>query len=416
MLVLSNYLTKHLYYPIQIKNPPSDQLGIVVVIPCYNEENITGILQSIYDCTRPSCDVEVIVVVNAPENADLSVRETNRLRISDFYKWTESHKDAHLRYYVLNFEHLPPKDAGVGLARKLGMDEAVHRFLLCQNIDGVIANIDSDCTCSLNYLTAIEKEFKQKKIRACSIRFEHPIDGNEYPKENYESIVQYELYLHYYVLSLRKAGHPFAYHTIGSSFAVRANAYSMQGGMNKRKAGEDFYFLQKVIPLGGFSELNEACVFPSPRSSVRVPFGTGASIEKMLKTKKNIYETYDLKAFDDLQRFFYRIEAQYASGDFNELLKEIEEPLKSFLIEIDFLNRIHEIQKNTATKKAFLQRFFRWFNAFVVLKYMNYSHNGFYHKQSVLHMAIEFLKKYYPDSIPIGSNALDLLTKFRKMY
>jgi len=416
MLVLSNYLTKHVYYPTQIKYLPSDQLGIVVVIPCYNEENITGILQSLYDCIRPHCDVEVIVVVNAPQNADLSVRETNRMRISDFYKWTETHADTQLKYYVLNFEHLPEKDAGVGLARKLGMDEAVHRFLLCQNPVGVIANIDSDCTCSRNYLTALENEFRNKKTKACSIRFEHPIEGNEYPKENYESIVQYELYLHYYVLSLRRSGHPFAFHTIGSSFAVRANAYAMQGGMNKRKAGEDFYFLQKVIPLGGFTELNKACVYPAPRSSVRVPFGTGASIEKMLKTKQYNYETYDLKAFDDLQRFFSYIEAMYVSGDFTELLKKIEEPLHSFLIENDFLNRIHEIQKNTATKKAFMQRFFRWFNAFIVLKYMNYSHNGFYHKKPVQNMAMEFIKKYNPDLIPISGSAVDLLTIFRKLY
>ena len=71
---------------------------------------------------------------------------------------------------------------------------------------------------------------------------------------------------------------PFAFHTIGSSMAVRASSYMRQGGMNKRKAGEDFYFQQKIIPLCGFTECNSTVVYPSPRPSYRVPFGTGRAM------------------------------------------------------------------------------------------------------------------------------------------
>jgi len=45
---------------------------------------------------------------------------------------------------------------------------------------------------------------------------------------------------------LQQAGSPYAYHTIGSAFACRAEAYIAAGGMNRRHAAEDFYFLQQL--------------------------------------------------------------------------------------------------------------------------------------------------------------------------
>jgi hypothetical protein len=135
----------------------------------------------------------------------------------------------------------------------------------------VIACFDADCTCDPNYLAATENFFQsQPSAPGASIYFEHPLDG-----ENREPIALYELHLRYYVEALRYAGFPHAYHTIGSSMAARADPYFKQGGMNKRKAGEDFYFLHKIIPLGGFGEINDTRVIPSPRASHRVPFGTG---------------------------------------------------------------------------------------------------------------------------------------------
>src|SRR5207249_6387595 len=96
----------------------------------------------------------------------------------------------------------------------------------------------------------------------CSIYFEHPLEG-PLDARVYDAISTYELHLRYYVQALRYAGFPYAYHTFGSCMTVRADAYMEQGGMNKRKAGEDFYFLQKIISLDGFSDLTETTVIPS---------------------------------------------------------------------------------------------------------------------------------------------------------
>ena len=56
-----------------------------------------------------------------------------------------------------------------------------------------------------------------------------------------------------------------------------------QDGLNKKQAGEDFYFLQKIMPMGNYFELNSTTVHPSSRTSDRVPFGTGPIINQYLK-------------------------------------------------------------------------------------------------------------------------------------
>jgi hypothetical protein len=44
----------------------------------------------------------------------------------------------------------------------------------------------------------------------------------------------------------------YAYHTVGSAMAVKAYQYVKVGGMNRRQAGEDFYFIQKLVHSGNF--------------------------------------------------------------------------------------------------------------------------------------------------------------------
>src|SRR5439155_23761617 len=91
--------------------------------------------------------------------------------------------------------------------------------------------------------------------------------------------------------------------------AVGADSYRNQGGMNKRKAGEDFYFLHKVIPLGGFTDLTGTTVIPSARPSDRVPVGTGKAVRSFLEGQE--IKTYPLEAFLDLQCCFERVAEIY---------------------------------------------------------------------------------------------------------
>ncbi|HVI71413.1 MAG TPA: glycosyltransferase, partial [Pyrinomonadaceae bacterium] len=49
----------------QIAEPPPTDLGIVVVVPCFNEPDLLGALESLHAGERPKCGVEIIVVVNS---------------------------------------------------------------------------------------------------------------------------------------------------------------------------------------------------------------------------------------------------------------------------------------------------------------------------------------------------------------
>jgi hypothetical protein len=219
------------------------------------------------------------------------------------------------------------------------------------------------------------------------------MEGDEFDPFIYESINRYELHLRYYILSQRATGHPNVYHTVGSAFAVKAEAYCKCGGMNQRKAGEDFYFLQKLIDLGKFSECKKAVVYPSPRPSDRVPFGTGAAIQTALAGNEGI-KTYNPGLFEILQDFFNilpEVYHNYTSGKTNTP-RNLHPVLAEWLETISFNERLNEILSNTSDETSFRKRFFRWFNMFRMMKFLN--HAGMtYPLQAVEDAATEFLSQ-----------------------
>src|ERR1044071_2107715 len=101
---------------------------MVVVIPCFNEPDLIAALSSLWACERPSCAVEVIVVVNSSELAPADVLARNAETLRTGSQWAAEHHHPLLAFHCLNFPALPGKKAGVGLARKIGMDEALARL------------------------------------------------------------------------------------------------------------------------------------------------------------------------------------------------------------------------------------------------------------------------------------------------
>ncbi len=252
---VEHYFKRFGFCERQIPAPPHPDLGLVVVIPCFNEPDLSASLESLRACDRPGCTTEVIVVVNSRAGSSTDILARNEATLQETARWISLKSDPKLTFHLLRFPELPRKQGGVGLARKIGMDEALRRFGDVGRPRGAIVCFDADCVCDRNYLTSIEEHFRRHpRSPGCSIYFEHPLVGPFQPQV-YTAITLYELHLRYYVQALRWAGFPYAYHTIGSSMAARADAYQRQGGMNKRQAGEDFYFLQKIVSLGGFTEL-----------------------------------------------------------------------------------------------------------------------------------------------------------------
>jgi len=410
------YRRRHSVRPALIGRAPSSRLFNVVVIPCYDETagEVAATLDALASCIPPQKDVEVLVVINAAAGDDPAVLGRNRVLYDMLREELPRWEHAKLTLHPLLFEDFPPGRAGVGLARKTGMDEALWRLQAAGRDDGIITSLDADTRVERNYLTALEDFFlNNPRTDGVSLYFEHPLQG-PFPPAVYRGIMQYELHLRYFVRALRHTGHPFAYHTVGSAFAVRARAYMQQGGMNTRQGGEDFYFLQKIIMAGHFADLTTTRVIPSPRPARRVPFGTGPEMYRFMTGEKDTFLTYSLEAFADLRIFSGLAAAWFGSGvPAAELYEKLPSSLRHFLPREEFSGRMNEIAGNVATAEAFTKRFFRWFDAFRVIKYLNHIHSGFYTRKPVISEAAGLLRSKGMKKVPEDLHAL--LERYREM-
>lgn len=357
-----------------------------MVIPVYDEPDLFKTLNCLTQATPPACAVEVILVLNSACDAPIPVIEQNKKTLANFNDWNKNNNRESICFYILNKMNNPVRIAGAGLARKIGMDEAVNRFFMLGNSDGIIVSLDADALVEDNYFTEIERFFGDPSINGCSLYFEHQIN-EEMDKKLKTAIIQYELYLRYFVEALRFINFPYAFHTIGSCFAVRVDAYCKQGGMNKRKAGEDFYFLQKLFQLGNYKELNSTTVFPGVRKSKRVPFGTGQSIVNITeRSSGSLLNVYAFTAFLPLKYIYGNIQKLYSDNfPVDEFISQIKEfSLKEYLLNKEFKKKVEELRFNTSHFSAFEKRFYSRFNNFFIIQYLNYAHKKDYQKVYVV--------------------------------
>lgn len=415
MAFASEWLRTGTVFPEFIKEAPDDHTGIIVVVPAFDETGIIKLLDSLSACKEPHCRTEVIIHINAPPNASSESIRNNLIARDNIESWKRSHKGHFFRLYHFYTAESAFRKWGVGLARKSLMDEALRRFNHLGKPEGVIANLDADCTVQQNYFQSIENDLLNRPERkGCSIYFEHPVEGQEFTPEVYRSIVQYELHLRYYQYALRYTGFPYLFHTVGSSIAVKSLPYVQAGGMNRRQAGEDFYFVQKLMPAGGYFSLNSTTVYPSPRKSERVPFGTGMTITRMVNQDEKQYMTYNTKAFSDLKLFFDSIEDVYNNDDSAclEFYSGFPDSVREFVNKDEWVNRIYEIRSNTSGFASFRKRFFEWFNMFRIVKFMNSVHGAGYARIPVGKAAGEILSM--TGVLPFPGDDLELLRYFRK--
>ncbi len=389
----SRYIKRNINYPAFISEPLAENLGIVVIIPCYDEPDILSTINSLVACQAPVQDVEVLVVVNQSELSSPELERQNTLTIQALKDWGKENKQAFFKLHILVPPPFRKKHAGAGLARKTGMDEAVRRFAALDRPQGLLISLDADTTVDPNYFVEIEKHFQQSANDVgATIRFQHRMD--ELTDEAHRQGMQlYETYLHYYKQAMAFTGFPQPIYTVGSAFAVCVDAYVKQGGMNRKQAGEDFYFLHKLAQLGSIGEINQTCVYPSARISHRVPFGTGPVLRKWMEGDERLRLTYNFQAFQHLKQLFDKLPEIYQSSDLEliGLIRQLPLSLISFLKADDFESSLQEIRSNASRLDSFQKRFYGYFNAFKILKFLNFAHPAFYPWQD-LHEANRQLK------------------------
>lgn len=358
------YFARYKALPPFFFDQPDEELKIVVMIPCYDDEFIFETLTSLDKTNRISSKFEVLVIVNSGERTPTEIVERNQAIYNRLQQQAEIAHYKSFRLFPVWIEGTVKKKAGVGFARKVGMDEAVRRFAAINHPEGLIVSLDADTLVAPDYMQVVERAYKSED--ACfTFQFQHCFDEERYTEKEIQACKLYETYLRYYRLALKTLNVPFAIHTIGSCFAIRAEAYTKLGGMPVRQAGEDFYFLQKAVKMNSVCELREPIVYPSPRISERVPFGTGASVRNIV-TEGN-YCVYNFGLFKLLKKFYELFPVLEHTDVQNKIPAEI----------IDFigLNAFNELlaesRKYSSSSKTFLKRMYDKFDAFFIVKFLN---------------------------------------------
>ncbi len=380
-----------------IASRPHPDLDIIITIPAYNESGLLSGLDSLFQCHTGGIRAEVIVLVNAAAGSPAGVIAQNRRTFREVREWAADHPHPDIALHVLMDHSFGKKEAGVGMARKILMDEAVRRFNDLGRDEGIIASMDADAAVEVNYLQALTSLFGRERPDGCAVYFEHPLSGPGFSDETYRAVMQYELHQRYYLQSVRSTGYPHAFHTVGSSFAVRADVYCWEGGMNRRKGGEDFYFIQKVARRGNFRECNTTRVVPSPRASDRAPFGTGTVISRLLEDPDRPLLTYDPRPFAMLGKLFSGLDIMYTEACLDHFMKSQSPVLLDFLSGQDFGQALVEIRRNTASADAFRKRFWRWFHMLRILKFLHHARKHGYPDIPVLDAAAALLGETSPD-------------------
>ena len=263
--------------------------------------------------------------------------------------------------------HELPTKGGVGHARKIGMDRALT--LLDSQCHGkkLIFCLDADTLVDPNYLSSLRNHFERFSPPGAVVAFSHRMPEDQHLGAG---ICSYEIFLRYYVLGLGWAGSPYAFHTIGSTMACTAAAYTAVRGMPCRQAGEDFYFLNKLAKLAPLGDIRDTTVYPSARPSGRVPFGTGRRMLRFLEGSHDEYLIYDPRVFSVLKAWLEEFAREPGSyGD--DLLARaaaISPHLHSFLDRNEFAAVWERIRGANCRHEYLTRQFHVWFDGFKTLK------------------------------------------------
>ena len=385
----AHYFERYKALPPFFYDEPDKELRIVVIIPCIDDDFIFNTLDSLDSADTIDAKIEVIVNVNSGENTPGDIIERNRIIFGGLKQKAESGYYRNFRLLPMIVEGTVKKKSGVGFARKTAMDEAVRRFAAVNNPDGLIVSLDADTVVSGKYFQEIERAMCDDSFGCFTFQFKHNNDMDVYPEDVINACKMYEIYLRYYRLSLKTFDFPFAIHTIGSCFAIRAEAYIKLGGMTPRQGGEDFYFLQKAVKMHPVYEVREPIVFPSPRVSHRVPFGTGPSVHQIIE--KGGYEVYNPMLFGLLKDFYELFPALEQADIENKIPAEI----MHYIGRENFDSKLSECRTYSSSSKAFVKRMFDNYDAFFIVKFLNTFNNSSYYPPVDVLKASEKLLRYY---------------------
>ena len=366
-IYLSKYLRKK---SLDTFRKPHKDIGnrkfeFLIVIPCYNEfDYLFDTLDSIdsQDQDLLSQSLVVIVINNSQEEAKSVIdnnQKTYDALISKNYKFTFIAIDSFTKDYAI-----PEKLAGVGYARKIGLDFSLNYI---KDDKSVLCCLDADTLIDLDYLKIINQNF-ENGIDAGVINFKHQRSESAIIEEG---IRKYELAIKTIAEKIDQTGSPYGYVSMGSTIACNAKSYVACGGMNTKKATEDFYFLQSLAKYTKIHKIKEQLVFPSSRNENRVYLGTGFRISEYVENNAFKNLEFSDQSYLEISKIIQIIDdGWHKHNEFImlELNKVLDEKSLKFLINKDLEHILNQFRQNAKNKNQFILFFNQWFDALAVVQ------------------------------------------------
>ena len=370
MHIVKAYLKKRgITCPWKIDPIPQKKFHQTIVIPAYGEAEFLPHTLTSLDTNDTSIlkDTLVVVVVNNAENSPNSILKNNQTTLkilkSAQYNFTLGVVDAASPIFKLSTKH-----TGVGLARKIGIDLALSHL---SSIQSLIFCTDADTIVSKNYIEKVIKYFDKTRAQAAVVGFRHLESNN---KKQEKAIRQYETFLYTTAEKMQAAGSPYSYVAMGSTMVSTVEAYCAVGGMPRKKATEDFYFLQELTKYCGVHTIPDILVHPSPRQISRVYLGTGFRMQQIQKgfDIKSLY--YSDEAFLQLSNWINLGSNAWEIDLYllNKRISAINPCLADFLQQMGIEDIWTNIQSNAPSKSHFTKQFHRWFDGLKTIRLLKY--------------------------------------------
>ena len=122
MSFADHYLAKHYEDIISVTSLPDNDLNIIIIIPAFDEPELTLTLESLYNCRQPKGKTEVLILINWPGKAPEKIKRQSQELYHSIKAWINRHAAEHISFHPFIYSEIPDKLAGVGLARKILMD------------------------------------------------------------------------------------------------------------------------------------------------------------------------------------------------------------------------------------------------------------------------------------------------------
>lgn len=253
---------------------PEGSWEFAVALPlCGEYEGVFPLIESIgRAAVQANARVLVIALINARRDHPAEILRANQ-RLWELWSdgvtiGTEpparfTQKDLSILAVSRTFE----TKQGVGLARKFVLDAALSLFHKQCLLNPIVLTTDGDAQIDPNTFSLLRAQ-QPRGVGCFLFHYLHDVD------KTHAALSIYELSLRYYRLGLAHAGSPCAFHTLGSTLAIPLSSYAEVRGFPDLQAAEDFYILSKLAKVGEIRSI-PGTIHLMPRTSDRVPFGTG---------------------------------------------------------------------------------------------------------------------------------------------